>query len=395
MRKMLRDAEETPPPAGWERLGRELGEPAPRRMFLHRYWPQAAAVAAVLLIVAGTWEFFPRRVVNDDLKEGFVITAAGDGGSAADSTARSDGFAALAETMPAGIAGKGAPAARPAARQPSEAQQQRNATVAASGEQLLLSAAGAELQPDAGRQPDPAEQPRQPDSRPAEAAPERAFGSAVYPDEKFVAYVPARKKASFGLFGSGSLAGSPSGGGAPRVLMADMVLTGANGEVFVKQQADYEQSSFRHYQPLSFGLSARKEFARGLSLESGVVYTFLRSDVRLPFSSEDVSQKLHFIGVPLRLNWRFYQSGPFQLYIGAGGMAEKCIYAKFGSESRDEPGLQWSALGVAGAQYDLGGTVGLYFEPEVSYYFNDTRLRTDRTDNPLTFTFRLGVRLSF
>lgn len=61
----------------------------------------------------------------------------------------------------------------------------------------------------------------------------------------------------------------------------------------------------------------------------------------------------------------------------------------------DEPGVQWSALAAAGAQYRLGGVVGLYFEPEASYYFTETALKTARTDSPLTLTLRLGVRLSF
>ena len=76
-------------------------------------------------------------------------------------------------------------------------------------------------------------------------------------------------------------------------------------------------------------------------------------------------------------------------------MIEKCVSAKFGSRAMDEPGVQWSVLGAAGAQYDLGGLVGLYFEPEVSYYFTETDLRTSRTDSPLALTLRLGVRLSF
>ena len=52
-------------------------------------------------------------------------------------------------------------------------------------------------------------------------------------------------------------------------------------------------------------------------------------------------------------------------------------------------------LAAAGAQYRLGGIVGLYFEPEGSYYLTETNLRTVRTDSPLTLTLRLGVRLTF
>jgi len=73
------------------------------------------------------------------------------------------------------------------------------------------------------------------------------------------------------------------------------------------RSSGYGESSFRHHQPLSFGIAVRKEFAHGLSLESGVNYTLLRSDVRMQYTSDDVAQKLHFIGVPLRFNWQFLE----------------------------------------------------------------------------------------
>lgn len=220
----------------------------------------------------------------------------------------------------------------------------------------------------------------------------------AFPDERFVAYSPPRKKASFGLYAGGVVTGGgtegPGIGRGP--VMSDISTVIGNGDnMSLMQQYDFAGASFRHHQPLSFGLSVRKEFAYGLSLESGVNYTLLRSDVRLRYATGDVTQKLHFIGVPLRLNWQYLQKGGFSLYIGAGGMVEKCVSAKFGSKVVDEAAVQWSVLGAAGAEYRFGGLVGLYFEPEVSYYFTGTMLQTARTDSPLTLTLRLGVRFSF
>lgn len=176
----------------------------------------------------------------------------------------------------------------------------------------------------------------------------------------------------------------------------DLAMTVGTGDnMTYKQRFDAGDNTYRHHQPLSFGLSVSKAFPYGLSLESGLIYTLVRSDVRTRYSSEDVSQKLHFVGIPLRLNWQFLERGALSLYIGAGGMAEKCVSARFGTTSVNEPGLQWSALAAVGVQYRLGDVVGLYFEPEGSYYFTQTRLRTVRTDSPLTLSLRLGVRLTF
>ena len=78
-----------------------------------------------------------------------------------------------------------------------------------------------------------------------------------------------------------------------------------------------------------------------------------------------------------------------------GGMAEKCIAARLGGRKVRESAVQWSAAAAVGAQYRLGDVVGLYFEPDLSYYFTRTDLRTARTNSPLTFTLRLGARFSF
>ena len=241
---------------------------------------------------------------------------------------------------------------------------------------------------------------KQASGRPATRSAAGAAGRAGFSDEPFVAYTKPHKKASFSLFAGGGVAGGNSEGLAPRMLNTSIMndassVIGNGNSLAPLRSSGYGESSFRHHQPLSFGIAVRKEFAHGLSLESGVNYTLLRSDVRMQYTSDDVAQKLHFIGVPLRFNWQFLERGRFSLYMGAGGMVEKCVSARLGSETVDEPGVQWSALAAVGAQYRVGGMVGLYFEPEGSYYFTETGLRTSRTDSPLTLTLRLGVRLSF
>lgn len=241
---------------------------------------------------------------------------------------------------------------------------------------------------------------KQASGRPATRSAAGAAGRAGFSDEPFVAYTKPHKKASFSLFAGGGVAGGNSEGLAPRMLNTSITndassVIGNGNSLAPLRSSGYGESSFRHHQPLSFGIAVRKEFAHGLSLESGVNYTLLRSDVRMQYTSDDVAQKLHFIGVPLRFNWQFLERGRFSLYMGAGGMVEKCVSARLGSETVDEPGVQWSALAAVGAQYRVGGMVGLYFEPEGSYYFTETGLRTSRTDSPLTLTLRLGVRLSF
>lgn len=412
MRDALRDAEAAPEKSGWERLEREL-PPAPRMVVLRNRRLRIAAAAAAVLILAATgeWLWRPERVQIERVE---VIASAAGGGKTAD---RTTGLPAsemetvlLAEAAPESVhAGASSVSRRPQKRAFAAAPTQAVAAAslgdpAATTAEGATTAGGATAEANAAQQtsaastnaPKAARAQSAAGAAPAASGPQGTrTGRALFSGEPFIAHARPRSKASFGLFAGGGVSGSGNASGVAQPLLMQNPALGLDGVAVISPRIDYTKGSFRHHQPLSLGLSVRKEFPYGLSLESGVVYTLLRSDVELFAGTEAVGQRLHLIGIPLRLNWQFLERGRFSLYIGAGGMAEKCVSASFGSLDVEERGLQWSVVGAAGAQYRLGGVVGLYFEPEVSYYFTETSLRTARTDSPLSLSLRLGVRLSF
>lgn len=154
--------------------------------------------------------------------------------------------------------------------------------------------------------------------------------------------------------------------------------------------------SVDHKQPVSVGISFRKGLPYGFSLETGLTYTYLASDVKYAGSAEIVNQKLHYIGIPLRANWNFIDTRTFTVYIAAGGAVEKCVYGKIGSERETVEPLQFSVLGAVGAQLNLTNRLGLYVEPGISYFFDDgSDVQTIRKENPCNFTLQAGLRLSY
>ncbi len=220
----------------------------------------------------------------------------------------------------------------------------------------------------------------------------RPYRTADY-DGLFADAAPAVRKhgGSAGIFASGAIAGSGSqiiGGPFYSAVLVE------KNEVVDLRDA-YGSYYFKHKQPLSFGLTFRKEFKYGLSLETGLNYTLLRSEVAVTGKVKEVSQQLHFIGIPLRANWQFLRAGCFSMYIGAGGMAEKCVSARFGDEKATERQVQWSLSGILGAQCMLGRTVGIYFEPSVTHYLTHTSLRTAYTDSPAAVDLRFGLRFTY
>lgn len=157
-----------------------------------------------------------------------------------------------------------------------------------------------------------------------------------------------------------------------------------------------EIAHIEHRLPLTFGISVRKKLGHGFSLESGLTYTYLASDVRLLGAERDVTQKLHYIGLPVRLNWTFVDKKRVGFYLSGGGAVEKCVYGSLGSEKQTVKPLQLSVSAAIGAQLNVSQRIGLYIEPGVSYYFKDgSDVQTIRKERPFHFNLQGGIRFTY
>lgn len=195
---------------------------------------------------------------------------------------------------------------------------------------------------------------------------------------------------------------SPYGGRVDLSTMANGIMNVPEGQElifkdgmpYLKRRAD-QVVNIDHKQPLTFGFSVRKRLPKGFSVETGLMYTYLASDVEFA-SSEKVSQKLHYLGIPLRANWNFVDKKSFTMYVSTGGAMEKCVYGKIGSKDETVKPLQFSVMGAVGAQYNVSNRVGIYVEPGVSYFFDDgSDIQTIRKENPCNFTLQGGIRLTY
>lgn len=155
----------------------------------------------------------------------------------------------------------------------------------------------------------------------------------------------------------------------------------------------FPASSTNHYHhdlPLSLGVTARMAFTSRWGMESGIEYTYLHSGVESAIGRLD--QRLHFIGIPVRMDARLLSRRGFDLYAGVGAKAEKCLAASLGQVRCEENRIQWSAEAFAGVQYGIGNRAYLFFQPEASYYLTKTDLVTIRTEKPVSFTLHAGLR---
>ena len=157
--------------------------------------------------------------------------------------------------------------------------------------------------------------------------------------------------------------------------------------------------TYSHEIPVSFGVSARVHLTDRLSINTGLNYTRYKSLRTRTFLATYDHQKdwqyVHYLGVPVRLDYMAVNKKHFNLYFGAGLQIDKCVYAKAGDERLHEKQLLFGVNGAMGLQVNIVPMVGLYFEPEVSYALNEGSIQTFRSKEPFVITVRGGLRFNF
>ena len=108
-------------------------------------------------------------------------------------------------------------------------------------------------------------------------------------------------------------------------------------------------------------------------------------------------QKVYYLGVPFKIDIVTWYSDHISTWIGAGGKVDRQIYGKFDTFKLKDSSFHWSITSNIGIQYELLPQIGLYFEPELSYYFKPSspRVLTYRTENPLMVSLGGGIRFNF
>ena len=163
-----------------------------------------------------------------------------------------------------------------------------------------------------------------------------------------------------------------------------------------------QQVNAKHHAPVSVGLQVAFGIAPRLSLSTGLVYTRTSSDFYpyAPSSNYNVHQVLHYVGIPVGLNYEFWQSGGFHAYVMAGAEADYNVKNDteeegVKKENAKHDRVQLSGKASLGAQYDITPKVGLYIEPGAKYYFdNGSHVENTFKDKKLNFNLQFGLRFN-
>lgn len=171
--------------------------------------------------------------------------------------------------------------------------------------------------------------------------------------------------------------------------------------------AEKKYVDISHAIPLSVGISVRKEISPVFAIESGLVYTYLASDLKKGWISKNDKLQLHYLGIPLNAVGYLVNKPRWNMYLSGGVMLEKGLKSvltvrKFDSsefisiaEKSSISGVQFSLHGAVGIAYHLFDHWSLYAEPKIYYYFDADQPVSIRTEHPFGFGVNGGIRYHF
>lgn len=180
-------------------------------------------------------------------------------------------------------------------------------------------------------------------------------------------------------------------------------------QILLANQSKPVEARIRHKIPVTFGLSVYYNLGKKWGIGTGLNYTKLSSELHSGTDDNYIKgeQTVHYIGIPVQVNYNVFQKGRFTGYITGGAMVEKPISGSVttsyvvhdkvketSQENLDRKPLSVSVNTAAGIQVKLVNRLGVYIEPGIGYHFRDENSpNTIYKEKPLHFNMKFGVRL--
>ncbi|MEJ5050989.1 porin family protein [Chryseobacterium culicis] len=179
--------------------------------------------------------------------------------------------------------------------------------------------------------------------------------------------------------------------------------------ILLANQSQPVEARIRHKVPVTFGLSVYYNLGKRWGIGTGLNYTKLSTELHSGSDNNYIKgdQTVHYLGIPVQVNYNVIQKGRFTGYITGGALVEKPIAGnitttyvvndqiKESSKERLEPKpLQFSLNTAVGFQLKLIDKVGIYAEPGIGYHFKEENApNTIYKEKPLHFNMKFGIRV--
>ena len=165
-----------------------------------------------------------------------------------------------------------------------------------------------------------------------------------------------------------------------------------------------------HDKPITLGLAVNKNIGEHWSLETGLQYSFLKSYFTLGTGDYRVGkvQKLHYIGIPIKLSYQFLTYKKLSAYGSAGASIQIPLYSKtnadyvvdgasaYTTDWKITPPVQWTVNTNIGIQYQFVPKLTLFVEPTLNWYIpTGGSIKNAWTERPFTLTVPFGIRFTW
>ncbi|WES96491.1 outer membrane beta-barrel protein [Chryseobacterium arthrosphaerae] len=180
-------------------------------------------------------------------------------------------------------------------------------------------------------------------------------------------------------------------------------------EILLANQSKPVEARIRHKIPVTFGLSLYYNLGKRWGIGTGLNYTKLASELHSGSGANYIKgdQIVHYIGIPVQVNYNVIRKGRFTGYVTGGALLEKPVSGSITTnyivndevretikEKLDHKPLQFSVNTAVGLQLKVIDKFGIYAEPGIGYHFKgDNAPNTIYKEKPLHFNVKLGVRL--
>ena len=170
-----------------------------------------------------------------------------------------------------------------------------------------------------------------------------------------------------------------------------------------------------HERPLTLQLSLSRQLNSHWLLATGLSYTRMKSTFESGNENTLIhrTQRLHYIGIPLKLGyrvvggnrWNLYTTGGIQLDIPVSArLTTQYIYGGSYAPIGNSPDIdatisapwQWSVGVGIGAQYQIVPHLNVYLEPSLNYFIpTSTDVESYCTEHPFDLSLPFGIRFTW
>lgn len=179
--------------------------------------------------------------------------------------------------------------------------------------------------------------------------------------------------------------------------------------ILLANQDKKVDATIKHKTPVTFGASVYKNLGKRWSIGTGINYTKLSAELTTGSQSDFISseQNIHYVGIPVQVNYNVVKKGAFTGYITGGGTIEKAVSGDIRTkyivdgmvkqetkEELSQKPIQVSVNTAVGVQLKVVKYIGIYAEPGLGYHFKDnSSLKTVYKEKPLNFNMKFGIRI--